>query len=189
MDGWFLGGDDIDALWDRAREAEAEEAAAVIVRGGPLGDPLVLAGALSSVLTGPLLGVAVGLDQESRHPAVLARDATVLDLLCGGRALVCLAPPFTEAHVEAVALCRAMWRDGDATSEGPLYPVRHAVNRPRPATATSPAVALDLSRPGADIPAALSDLSDLSDLSALVDLVDFVLRPGGQPDLCLLERV
>jgi alkanesulfonate monooxygenase SsuD/methylene tetrahydromethanopterin reductase-like flavin-dependent oxidoreductase (luciferase family) len=188
VDGWFLGGEDIDAWWLRAREAEAQEAAAVIVRRGPLGDPLVLAGALSSVLTGPLLGVAVALDAESRHPAVLARDVTALDLLCAGRALVCFEPPFGEGLVEALALCRAMWRDGVATSDGPIYPVRDAVNLPRPATAAGPVVALDLSggeaaREGGPGAAAQSALPEL------LGLVDLVLRPGGQADRCRLERV
>jgi alkanesulfonate monooxygenase SsuD/methylene tetrahydromethanopterin reductase-like flavin-dependent oxidoreductase (luciferase family) len=154
----------------------------VIVQEGPLGDPLVLAGALSTVLTRPLLGVAVSLDDESRHPAVLARDTTALDLLCGGRTLLCFVPPFGPGHVEALTLCRAMWRDGDASSDGPFYPVRDAVNRPQPASATSPAVALDLSAVGAD------SVPNDTALHELLGLVDLVLRPGDRPDRCRLER-
>jgi alkanesulfonate monooxygenase SsuD/methylene tetrahydromethanopterin reductase-like flavin-dependent oxidoreductase (luciferase family) len=50
---------------------------------------------------------------------------------------------------EAIALCRAMWREGDASSEGQVYPVPGAVNRPRPTGEGSPLIALDLTRSGA----------------------------------------
>ena len=96
-----------------------------------------------------LLGVCVGLDgAERRHPTVLARDMTSLDLLCNGRSLLCFAPPFGPAHLEAIALCRQMWEAGTAASDGPIYPVPGAVNRPRPAAEHSPRLALDLTDGG-----------------------------------------
>ena len=126
VEGWFLPSDDLVGMRERARSAGAAGAGALIVRGGPAGDPLVLAGSLASVVSEGLLGVCVGLDEggggERRHPTVLARDMTALDLLCNGRSLLCLASPFGPAHLEAVALCRAMWRGRDGQSAGPIYP-------------------------------------------------------------------
>jgi len=180
VDAWFLSGGNTTALRDAAAAGEADGAAALIVREGPDGDPLVFAGALSEAVSKSLVGVSVGLDAESagerRHPTVLARDMTALDLLCGGRSLLCFAPPFGPAHLEAVALCRQMWRDGRAESVGPTYPVPGALNRPRPAAEGSPRLALDLT----DGPQGAT--------AELVGAVDFVLRPGATADLCRMER-
>ena len=175
VEGWFLGGDDVVGMRERAATAEGEGVAALIVREGPGGDPLVLVGALTSTVSQGLLGVCVGLDGERRHPTVLARDMTSLDLLCNGRSLLCFAPPFWPAHLEAVALCRQMWEAGTAASDGPIYPVPGAVNRPRPAVEHSPRLALDLTAGGAVPP-------------GLTEAVDYLLRPGPDPGVCFLER-
>lgn len=162
---------------DRARRAHAEGAGALIVPEGPAGDPLVLAGALASTVSQGLLGVCVRLDGgQRRHPTVLARDMTSLDLLCNGRSLLCFAPPFGPAHVEAIELCRQMWEAGTATSDGPIYPVPGAVNRPWPAAEQSPQLALDLTAAEVAVP------------SGLAEAVDYLLRPGPSPDVCLVER-
>ncbi len=170
VDGWFLPGDDVVAMREAAGAAEAAGAGALIVREGPAGDPLVLAGALASAVSEGLLGVCVGLDGgaegERRHPTVLARDMTTLDLLCNGRSLLCFAPPFGPAHLEAVALCREMWRTGWAESAGPVYPVPGALNRPRPAGRAVPDWR-------STSPAARRSPPEL------VETVDYVLRPGG----------
>jgi alkanesulfonate monooxygenase SsuD/methylene tetrahydromethanopterin reductase-like flavin-dependent oxidoreductase (luciferase family) len=134
--------------------AEAVEAArdgmeAVLLGEGPLGDPFVLLAALGDVVPEVWLGARVVLGHGERHPALLAREATSLDLVCGGRTVLCFAPPFGEGLEEAIGLCRAMWRHGTATSEGPVYPVADAVNRPKPAGEGSPLVALDLTGSGA----------------------------------------
>jgi alkanesulfonate monooxygenase SsuD/methylene tetrahydromethanopterin reductase-like flavin-dependent oxidoreductase (luciferase family) len=174
---WFLTGDDMVGMRERAGLAQAEGAGALIVREGPAGDPLVLAGALVSAVSQGLLGVLVGLDGgERRHPAVLARDMTALDLLCNGRSLLCFAPPFGPAHFEAIELCRQMWEAGTATSDGPIYPVPGAVNRPRPAAEHSPRIALDLTT------------ADVTAPPGLLAAVDYLLRPGPAPDVGLLER-
>jgi alkanesulfonate monooxygenase SsuD/methylene tetrahydromethanopterin reductase-like flavin-dependent oxidoreductase (luciferase family) len=179
VDGWFLTGDDMVALREAAGAAEAAGAGALIVREGLAGDPLVLAGALASTASEALLGVCVGLDDraegERRHPTVLARDMTALDLLCNGRSLLCFAPPFGPAHLEAVALCRAMWRTGWAESAGPIFPVPGALNRPRPTGASSPRLALDLT--GGEVVA-----------PELAETVDYLLRPGGDGDRFVMER-
>jgi alkanesulfonate monooxygenase SsuD/methylene tetrahydromethanopterin reductase-like flavin-dependent oxidoreductase (luciferase family) len=182
VDGWFLTSDDVVGTRERVTTAEAAGVGALIVREGPDCDPLVLAGALASIVSEGLLGVCVGLDEgvgadpgERRHPAVLARDMTTLDLLCNGRSLLCFTPPFGPAHLEAVALCRAMWQAGTAQSAGPLYPVPDALNRPKPAGQDSPALALDLTGGEVDLPLGLAEV------------VDYLLRPGGDPSVCVME--
>ena len=169
-----MGGSCQAMTWSRcgqaAGAAEAAGAGALIVREGPAGDPLVLAGALASAVSESLLGVCVGLDGgaegERRHPTVLARDMTTLDLLCNGRSLLCFAPPFGPAHLEAVVLCREMWRTGWAESAGPVFPVPGVLNRPRPSGPSSPRLALDLTG-GEEV------------APELVETVDYVLLPGG----------
>jgi hypothetical protein len=69
---------------------------------------------------------------------------TALDHVCDGRALLCLEPPFDDGTVEAIAICRAMWRNGVAHSTGPRYVVPGALNRPLPPTKHTPRIALDL---------------------------------------------
>jgi hypothetical protein len=101
---------------------------------------------------------------------------TTLDLLCHGRSLLCFAPPFGPAHLEAVALCREMWRTGWAESAGPIFPVPGAVNRPQPASERSPRLALDLTEGEKDVP------------SRLVEAVDYLLRPGTGGDVFVMDR-
>ncbi len=144
---------------------------------GSLGDPIVLAAGLSSSVPGLLLGARLGLASDGRHPALLARDMTSLDLVCGGRSVLCFTPPFDDRLAEAITLCRAMWRDGEAASGGPYFPVSGAVNRPRPAGAGSPLIALDLTAPAAERPEASYGAADL------------LLHPTDEPTVCLVERV
>ncbi len=176
--GRFLQALDVVALVDAAARAEADGAAAVFVSEGPLGDPFVLAAALSVSVPRVLLGTRVALPPYGRHPTLLAREATSLDLVCDGRAVLCFVPPFGEQLAEAVALCRAMWRDGTAHSAGPEFPVPGAVNLPRPATAHSPLLALDLTGFAAgSAPPAVDGLADL------------LLLPTDDPAVCRLECV
>jgi len=173
VEGRFLQAEDAAHLREEAARAEAGGCDAVFVGEGPLGDPVVLAAGLSPAVPRVLLGVRLALAGDSRHPAVLARDLTALDLVCGGRSVLCFVPPFDDALMEAVALCRALWREGEATSDGPCFPVHAAVNRPRPAGETSPLVALDLT--GGEEPVA--------PLGAAADLL---LRPTDDPAVCRL---
>lgn len=175
VEGRILQAQDVGRLRDEAARAESEGCEAVFVRGGVLGDPVVLAAALSPAVSRVLLGVCLTLAPEGRHPALVARDLTALDLVSGGRSVLCLAPPFDDALGEAVALCRALWRQGEVTSDGPCYPVRGAVNRPRPAGAGSPLVAVDLT--GGDVPP-----------QSLVAAADLLLRPTDDAAVCRLER-
>ena len=96
---------------------------------------------------------------------MLARDIASLDLVSGGRSVLCFAPPFDEGLAEAAALCRALWRAGEVVSDGPQFPVRAAANRARPARDRSPLVAFDLTAAD-ELPASAGETGDL------------VLRPG-----------
>jgi alkanesulfonate monooxygenase SsuD/methylene tetrahydromethanopterin reductase-like flavin-dependent oxidoreductase (luciferase family) len=143
-----------------------------------LGDAFVLAAALSVSVPRMLLGARVGSPPRGRHPTLLARETTSLDLVCDGRSVLCFTPPFGDELPEAIALCRSMWRDGTATSPGPAFPVPGAVNLPRPAGAQSPAVALDLTDPShGRVPPGLLGVPDL------------LLLPTDDPVICRLERV
>jgi alkanesulfonate monooxygenase SsuD/methylene tetrahydromethanopterin reductase-like flavin-dependent oxidoreductase (luciferase family) len=159
VEGRILRADDLAGLRAQARRAVEEEAGVVFVDEGPLGDPLVLLAGLSPLVPGLLLGARLGLPEDGRHPAVLARDMTSLDLVCGGRSVVCFRPPFDDRLAEAIALCRALWREGRADGGGPRFAVQDAVNRPCPDD-PGPLVALDLTGGGAppDTLAAAADL-------------------------------
>jgi alkanesulfonate monooxygenase SsuD/methylene tetrahydromethanopterin reductase-like flavin-dependent oxidoreductase (luciferase family) len=140
---------DIAALRAEAVRAQQEGIGAVLVGPGPLGDPFVLLAGLSDAVPGVTLVARVVLGEDGRHPSLLAREATSLDLVDGGRTVLCLGPPFGAGLDEAIGICRAMWREGTATSDGPVYPVAGAVNRPAPVGEGSPLLALDLTGPGA----------------------------------------
>jgi alkanesulfonate monooxygenase SsuD/methylene tetrahydromethanopterin reductase-like flavin-dependent oxidoreductase (luciferase family) len=139
----------IAALRAEAERAKDEGVEAVLVGSGALGDPFVLLAGLSEALPGMTLAVRVVLGEDGRHPTLLAREATSLDLVDGGRTVLCFGPPFRAGLDEAIGICRAMWREGTATGEGPVYPIGDAVNRPVPAGEGSPLIALDLTGPGA----------------------------------------
>lgn len=176
MEGRFLLADDVEGLRAQAVRAGAERAGIVFLSEGPLGDPIVLAAGLSASVPGMLLGVRLGLSEDGRHPAVLAREVTSLDLVSGGRSVLCFTAPFSERLVEAIALCRVMWREGQMDSKGPHFPVQSAVNRPRPASDESPLVALDLTN--GDVPPAF-----------MRGAADFLVHRTDDPAVCRVERV
>jgi alkanesulfonate monooxygenase SsuD/methylene tetrahydromethanopterin reductase-like flavin-dependent oxidoreductase (luciferase family) len=149
----------------------------VFLSESALGDPIVLAAGLAPGVPRVLLGARVELGPQERHPAMLARDITCLDLVCGGRSVLCFAPPFTEPLAEAIHLCRALWLSGEAVQGGPHFPVQAAPNRARPAGEGSPLIALDLSA-GHELP------------DFLVGAADLLLRPiAATPAACRLESV
>jgi alkanesulfonate monooxygenase SsuD/methylene tetrahydromethanopterin reductase-like flavin-dependent oxidoreductase (luciferase family) len=161
----------------QAAQAAAQGAAGVFLSEGPLGDPIVLAAGLGPAVPGLLLGVRIGLGPEQRHPAMLARDLTSLDLVCGGRSVLCVVPPFTEALAEAVFLCRALWKVGQVVSSGPHFPVRASANRSRPTGERSPLIAFDLTA-GEELPTLVASAPDL-----------VVLPTPAAPEACRLEWV
>ena len=136
-----------------AAAAAAAGVDAVVVGTGELGDAVTLASAIA--VTTPRIGVGVLVNlttQPHRHPTVMAREMTALDLVAGGRTILVFGAPFGEAVIEAVLLTRAMCTEGVAASDGPIYPVAGAINRPRPKSPSSPRLALDLSGAGRSIP-------------------------------------
>ena len=179
----ILEAEDVAGLRAEAARARKDGIGAVRLASGPLGDPFVLLAGLSDAMPGVTLVARVVLSEDGRHPTLLAREATSLDLVDGGRTVLCFAPPFDEGLDEAIGICRAMWRDGTATNEGPIYPVTGAVNRPRPAGEGSPLIALDLTGSGARDEAGGS--------AALADMVIVRDEAGGQADggVWRLERV
>jgi alkanesulfonate monooxygenase SsuD/methylene tetrahydromethanopterin reductase-like flavin-dependent oxidoreductase (luciferase family) len=177
VEGRFLRAHDTAGLRAEATRAGAEGAAAVFVGRSSLGDPIVLAAGLAPEVPRVLLGARVELGREERHPAVLARDITCLDLVCGGRSVLCFAPPFTEPLAEAIMLCRALWLPGQEVHGGPHFPVQPAANRARPLGGRSPLIALDLSA-GDPLPDFLAGAADV------------LLRPiAARTGVCRLESV
>lgn len=178
VEAHLLEAGDVATLREQAVQAAADGAAAVFATDGPLGDPLVLVAGLAAAVPALLLGARVTLSGDGRHPAMLARDMTSLDLVCGGRSILCFTPPFADPLAEAITLCRALWRKGEVVSDGPQFPVRAARNRARPADGRheTPQVAVDLTR-GDALP------------NRLKGLVDLALRPSDDPAVCIMEQI
>jgi alkanesulfonate monooxygenase SsuD/methylene tetrahydromethanopterin reductase-like flavin-dependent oxidoreductase (luciferase family) len=164
----------VAGLRAQARHAVDEDTGVVFVDDGPLGDPLVLLAGLSPSVPRVLLGARLSLQRDGRHPALLARDVTSLDLVCGGRSVVCFTPPFDDRLAEAIALCRALWREGRADGGGPSFPVHDAINRPCP-DGPGPLVALDLTG-DATLPDVLAAAADL------------LVHPTDDPSVWRVER-
>jgi alkanesulfonate monooxygenase SsuD/methylene tetrahydromethanopterin reductase-like flavin-dependent oxidoreductase (luciferase family) len=145
----FGGGWINDHLTDAARD-----------RGGPSLEAMTVAAALAHRVPGKWIGHAV-LSNTFRHPAVLAKAATTMDIVTGGRFVVGLGagwhehehvdfgielPPIGEriSRLESAArVLRALWSTAAATDEGvtlddPFYPLRGAVNLPAPITPGGP---------------------------------------------------
>jgi alkanesulfonate monooxygenase SsuD/methylene tetrahydromethanopterin reductase-like flavin-dependent oxidoreductase (luciferase family) len=160
VEGRFLRAGDTAGLRAEATRVAAQGAAAVFLSASDLGDPIVLAAGLAPLVPRVLLGARVELGREGRHPALLARDVTSLDLVCGGRSVLCFAPPFTEPLAEAISLCRALWLSGEAVHEGPHFPVQASANRARPVGQQIPQIALDLTA-GDEVPSFLVGAADL----------------------------
>ncbi len=109
--------------------AERHGAGAVWIADGGC-DPCTLAGGLVPVTDHVVLGVVCELD-GGRHPAVLARDVTALDVTSAGRAGVLVDGTASELD-EAVTICRALFAGQSLQFAGQHYDVDGAVNRPAP---------------------------------------------------------
>lgn len=149
VEGLFLSDPDVHALRACAARAYDDGVDVVFLADGHLGDAIVLAAGLAVGVPELLFGIRQSLGPvPHRHPTILAREMTTLDLVTGGRVMLAFTGPFTKAVVtatsEAVTLCRDMWRKGIGVSEGPRYPAPGAVNRPLPQRPGGPPIALDL---------------------------------------------
>ena len=174
---WELAGSlpVIDSLWmnDHLSDPGRE-------RGGASMEPVTLAAALAHRVPGKVIGLAV-LSNTFRHPAVLAKQATALDRITGGRFILGLGagwhqgehdafgiplPPIGErvARLEsAVGVVRALGSaeaaiEPGVTLDDPYYPLRGALNLPPPITPGGPPIWLGGQRPrGLRLAARLAD--------------------------------
>ena len=117
----------------------------------PLVALTVAAEATSTLRVGTLV-----LDNDYRHPVVLAKEVATLDLVSGGRVELGIGagwmrsdydqsgipydPPGTRVDrlTEAVAVLKGLWTDGTATFAGRHYAVAGAQCRPGPPTRPHP---------------------------------------------------
>ena len=162
-------------LRSQALEAESADVDALFVCEAPLGDPVVIAAALSGVVRGSMLGIGVTQVLNGRHPAILARELTCLDLICGGRSILCFRPPFLDGLHEVMAMCRELWREGSVSGQAGPFRVEGAVNRPH-LSGRTPLLALDLTGPARPP-------------GELVVAADVVLRPSDVEGNCTMEYV
>ena len=123
-------------------------------RGGPALESLTTAAALAHRVPGKWIGIAV-LANTFRHPAIVAKAATVLDHAPGGRFIVGIGagwhegehdafgiplPPLAERfdrYESAVRTIATLLSDAARTAPGvrlddPYYPLRDATNAPPP---------------------------------------------------------
>jgi alkanesulfonate monooxygenase SsuD/methylene tetrahydromethanopterin reductase-like flavin-dependent oxidoreductase (luciferase family) len=160
----------LDAIWALAGSLDVFSAGwmsdhltdASIERGGGAFESLTTAAALAHRVPGKWIGIAV-LANTFRHPALVAKAATVLDNATGGRFVLGLGagwhegeheafgiplPPMPERfarYESAVAALAALFseaalRPPGVTSEDPYYPLRDAVMDPAPMRAGGPAL-------------------------------------------------
>jgi alkanesulfonate monooxygenase SsuD/methylene tetrahydromethanopterin reductase-like flavin-dependent oxidoreductase (luciferase family) len=167
----------LDETWAAAGELPVFEAAwmndhltdPLAERGGSSLEPLTVVAGLAHRIPGRWIGLAV-LSNTFRHPAVLAKQATALDLITGGRFILGLGagwhegehaafgipmPPIGEriSRLEsAVRVIRALGSPAAAVPPGvtiadPWYPLDGALNLPAPMTPGGPPVWLGGQRP------------------------------------------
>ena len=187
---WPQGADwaTLDATWAAGGELEVFDSAwgndhltdPNLDRGGSSVEALTMIAALAHHVPGRWVGHTV-LSNTFRHPAVLAKAATLLDQATGGRFILGLGagwhedehaaygiplPPIGEriSRLEsAVRVVRALHSPAAATDAGvtlddPFYPLRGAVNLPAPVTPGGPPIWLGGQKPRAlKMAAALAD--------------------------------
>lgn len=98
-------------------------------------EPFTVACGLAARTSSVKLGVLVAVGD--RNPAVVAKQATALDVLSHGRALLGLASEDPGRLEEAVQIIRAMFRDERPTVEGHIT---GAFNRPPPVRRGGPPI-------------------------------------------------
>ncbi len=149
---WFTGGPAPEMPGAPAAEVPEAPAPEVPSASPQWCDAPTLAAAAARVAEGVSLGVVSGIPAD-RHPALLAREVTALDVVSGGRAAAALrwtaalrtAEPgrISEAcrHLgEAVEVCRAVLQDRDPVFEGRYLHIAGAVNLPAPLRTGGPPI-------------------------------------------------
>ena len=160
----------LDSIWTRAGELDVFSAGwmsdhltdASVERGGGAFESLTTAGALAHRVPGKWIGIAV-LANTFRHPALVAKAATVLDNATGGRFVLGLGagwhagehdafgiplPPMSERfarYESAVETLTALFSDAARAAPGvsrddPWYPLRDATMEPAPIREGGPAL-------------------------------------------------
>lgn len=156
-DTWALAGElpAFDAGWmsDHLSDVTRE-------RNGPAFEALTAAAALAGFVPGKWVGVAV-FAATFRHPAVLAKGATLLDHVTGGRFILGLGAGWHEGEHDAfgvplppprerfdryeatLRVLHALFSDEARTAPGvtlddPPFPLRGATNEPPPRTPGGP---------------------------------------------------
>lgn len=130
----------------------------------PMFEAYTLLGALAASTRRIELGAMVT-GVTYRHPAVLAKQVTTLDLISGGRAILGLgAAWYEEEHAgygipyppvrermdrmeEAAQICRAMFTEEAPSFEGRYYRIEEARNVPRPLRPGGPPILIGGSGP------------------------------------------
>ncbi len=100
------------------------------------------------------------LDNDFRHPVLVAKEAATLDILTGGRfefgiGAGWMTTDYEQSGIpmdipsvrikrleESLEIMRAMWRDGSATFAGEYYDVRDVVGGPTPVTPGGPPIVI-----------------------------------------------
>jgi Luciferase-like monooxygenase len=148
-------------------------------------DAVTAHGAVAAVTASLGLGVIATIG-VGRHPTMVARDLTTLDVLSSGRAaLIYRTRPDNQADIsgslrqviEAVTISRQMLENGTATVNGRFYDVPGAVNRPTP-----------VAESGLPIVVQLGSWAWSEELEELCGLVDGLCCGGEADNVALLCR-
>ena len=117
--------------------------------------PLIALTVAAEATTTLRVGTLV-LDNDFRHPVVLAKEAATMDVVTGGRFELGMGAGWMRSDYEAsgipmepaavriaklaegLEIMRAMWRDGKATFDGQYYRVNEAKGTPAPTTSGGP---------------------------------------------------
>jgi alkanesulfonate monooxygenase SsuD/methylene tetrahydromethanopterin reductase-like flavin-dependent oxidoreductase (luciferase family) len=131
-------------------------------RGGTAFEAFTTAAALAHRVPGKWIGIAVAAN-TFRHPAVLAKEATTLDIVTGGRFILGLGAGWHigeheafgielpeprerfDRYESAVRVLAALFSDAarqspGVTIEDPIYPLDRATNEPSPLTSGGPPI-------------------------------------------------
>jgi probable F420-dependent oxidoreductase len=121
--------------------------------------PMVACATAAEATTTLRVGTLV-LDNDFRHPVLLAKEAATLDILTDGRfefgigagwlttdyeqsGIPMDAPAVRVGRLEeSLEIIRSMWRDGSATFAGEHYAVHGAVGSPKPVTPGGPPIVI-----------------------------------------------
>ena len=121
--------------------------------------PMVACAVAAEATTTLRVGTLV-LDNDFRHPVLLAKEAATLDILTDGRfefgiGAGWLTTDYEQSGIpmdvpavrigrleESLEIIRAMWRDGSATFAGEHYDVPGAVGSPKPVTPGGPPIVI-----------------------------------------------